>query len=371
MDSEKKTKVLMYYSFGDRIGGPLTYIKSLMNSELKERFTFETCFQNMAPGGFRISLLLRMIGEIKAASPDIVHVHGLQSEGFYGVLSARLAGCRNIVTTVHGFAHDANEKYSVKWFLYRYLAEPLTLRWSDKVYCVCRYASERPIIVRNTRKNGFGFIHNAVGALHATQTREEIRSRWNIAPQETVFVISGRVSKDKGFDILAKAVKLLGARQERAFRLLVIGDGEYAEAFREEMKEEIESGFVIMTGQTDRVADHLNAADVFVLPSYHENLPIALLEAGKMGLPCIASAVGGIPEIVRDGESGFLIGDARAVSYADKMELLMEDILLRQRMGKALQKDIEEKLSMSTMCRKIEEVYVHDGRSRYRRRKTK
>lgn len=360
MNGEKKTKVLMYYSFGDRIGGPLTYMNSVMNSELKEKFEFGTCFQNMAPGGLKITLLKRMIHQIKSENPDIVHVHGLQSEGFYGVLAAKMSGCRNVVTTVHGFAHDAQRKFSVKWFLYKYIVEPLTLRLSDKVYCVCEYASKRPIIVRHTWKNNFGYIHNAVGELQTTRTREEIRAQLNIAAQETVFVISGRVSQAKGFDILAQTIKILNKRNVGAFRLLVLGDGEYVGTFCEEMKVEIENGIVIMVGQTDRVADYLNAADICILPSYHENLPISLLEAGKMGLPCIASDVGGIPEIIRDGQNGFLIGDYQAASYADKMELLMKDISLRQFMSKTIRKDMDEKFSVSTMCEKIKKVYLHD-----------
>ena len=121
MNGEKKIKVLMYYSFGNRIGGPLTYINSIMNSELNEEIDFRTCFQNMAPNGLKMSLLKRMIKQIKSENPDIVHVHGLQSEGFYGVLAAKISGCHNIVTTVHGFAYDAQKKFSVKWFLYKYV----------------------------------------------------------------------------------------------------------------------------------------------------------------------------------------------------------------------------------------------------------
>ena len=360
MSAEKKTKVLMYYSFGDSIGGPLTYLRSIMDSELNTRFEFATCFQNMAPGGLKLSLLLRMMRQIKQENADIVHVHGLQSEGFYGVLAAKMAGCRHIVTTVHGFAFDAQRKYGVKWILYRYLVEPLTLRLSDRVYCVCRHGAQRPIITRNTKGNGRGYIHSAIGPLRITQTREALRDQLQIAPQETVFVISGRISKAKGFGILAQAVKLLNQQQAGAFRLMVLGDGEYETTFRAEMAGEIQTGQVIMVGRTDRVADYLNAADICLLPSYHENLPLALLEAGKMGLACIASNVGGVPEIIRDGETGFLVEEQLPCAYARKMEILLSDVVLRQRMQKAIQQDMDERFSMSQMCKKIEEIYVHD-----------
>lgn len=358
--STRKTKVLMYYTFEDKIGGPLIYIRSIINSELKEEYEFVTCFQNMAPGGLNVSLLKRMVQQIKKASPDIVHVHGLQSEGFYGVLAAKLAGCRCIITTVHGFAFDGQKKYSLKWLMYRYLVEPLTLRLSNKVYCVCQYASERSIISKNTSANNCGYIHNAAGELNCNQSRNQVREKFGIRPNETVFIIAGRVSKDKGFDILAQAIKLLNNSTTHKFRLMVVGDGEYMEDFRTNMSNEIASNQVIIVGQTNNVADYLGASDIFVLPSYHENLPIALLEAGKMGLPCIASNVGGISEIIENEKTGFLICNKQAESYAQKMEILMSDTLLCHRMGKAMQEDINRRFSMSLMCSRIKELYI-DG----------
>lgn len=359
MGTDKK-KVLMYYAFENKIGGPLTNIRDIINSELKDEYEFVTCFQNEAPGGINIRLLRRMVKQIRAQSPDIVHVHGLQSEGFYGVLAAKLAGCRCVVTTVHGFAFDGQKKYGLKWLLYRCFVEPLTLRLSDKVYCVCKYASERPIIKKNTGRNNCRYIHNATGEPSIIQTRNQVRAKWNIMPEETVFVITGRVTKDKGFEILGQAVKQLNRFCTIKFRLLVVGDGEYLEAFCTDMHEEIKAAQVILVGKTDRVADYLGAADVFVLPSYHENLPIALLEAGKMGLPCIASNVGGIPEVIQDEKTGFLIKDKLSCSYAKKMEILAMDTSLRRAMGQAIKKDVEDRFSMSLMCRRIREVYL-DG----------
>ena len=112
-------KVLMYYSYGDRIGGPLTYINTIINSPLKEKYEFVTCYQNQAPGGFDGQMLQRMTEQIKKEKPDIVHVHGAQSEGFYGVLAAKRAGCKCIVMTVHGFAFDDKGCTGIKHFLYK------------------------------------------------------------------------------------------------------------------------------------------------------------------------------------------------------------------------------------------------------------
>lgn len=359
MGNSKKPKVLMYYAFEDKVGGPLVYLRSIMNSPLKERFEFAACFQNETAGGWDGKLFRRMVEQIKRENPDIVHVHGLQSEGFYGVMAAKKAGVKHIVTTVHGFAADAQRPHSLKYMLYRYAVEPLTIRLSDKIYCVCRFAAERGIMKKNAKKNNVGYIHNAVPALEVTRGCEEVRCERGIRNEDIVFVISGRVAQAKGFELLAQAVKLVGQTHDN-FRLMVVGDGDYAPTFCEQMKAEIESGRVIMVGQTDRVADYLAASDVCVLPSFHENLPIAILEAGKLGLPCIASAVGGIPEVVTDGVNGFLLQEREPTLYADAMRRLIDDAALRLTMGQAMKANVDDRFSMERMCQKLEEIYT-DG----------
>lgn len=355
-ESGRKPKVLMYYSYGNKVGGPLTYINTIIASELKEKYDFVTCYQNKAPGGLDLQLLRDMTEAIRREQPDIVHVHGAQSEGFYGVLAAKRAGCKQIVMAIHGFAHDDSNCRGVKHFLYKNIIEPLSIRMSDQVYCVCEFASKRPIVVRNAGKRNRGYIHNPVPELKPQEDRASIRSRYGIAEDETVFAIAGRVTRDKGFDVLAQAVKLLNAQGKR-FRLMVLGDGVYHAEFSRIMAEEIAAGQVIMVGRTDRVADYLFASDAFVFPSYHENLSIALLEACAAKLPCIVANVGGNPEIVKDQKNGYVIEGFAPEDFADRMGRMIDDPDLRAQLGQEAQRDILERFSLSRMCGKIDEVY--------------
>lgn len=356
-EKNNKPKVLMYYSYGNRVGGPLTYINTIINSDLKLKYEFDTCYQNMTPGGFNIKFLLCMMRKIKEANPDIVHVHGLQSEGFYGVLAAKLAGCRRIVTTVHGFAFDSKSSSKIKRILYRYFVEPITLRLSDKVYCVCEFASNRNIIKNNTKKNNFGYIHNCIPMLKINQSRDILRRKLNISESDIVFIISGRVSREKGFDLLIEVIEKISPSLKEKFKLIVAGEGPFSETFSKSMNSEIQSGKVIMIGQTNEIGNYLNASDVCLLPSYHENLPIALLEAGSFGLPCIASDVGGVPEIIIDGKTGFLIKNSVADAYIEKIELFIRKPEILTEMKKNIKTDINNRFCISDMCKKIEEVY--------------
>lgn len=348
----------MYYSFEDRVGGPVTYIHTILQSTLREKYQFATCYQNCAPGGLNFGLLRRMVQTIRREAPDIVHVHGLQSEGFYGVVAARLAGCRCIVTTVHGFAFDSAEYGNVKRILYRRIIEPLTLRLSDRVYCVCKYASLRSIVTRNAGKRNYGYIHNPVPFVQAMESRERMRELLGIPKKNTVFVISSRIVLEKGYKILEDAVGYLNQEKRSAFTLLVLGEGTYRGEFEAHLHREIAAGQVVMVGQTNRVADYLAAADVFILPSFHENLPIALLEAGKMGLPCIASAVGGIPEVITDGVTGFLVHGFDPMLYAQKMAYFMDHPVERREMSRNIVRDITNRFSIEHFCEEIDRVYV-------------
>ena len=349
-------KVLMYYSYGNKIGGPLTYINTIMDSSLKDKYEFVTCFQNEAPGGWNGKMLKRMIAEIKRENPDIVHVHGAQSEGFYGALAAKKAGCKNIVMTVHGFAFDDSSCRGVKKLLYRNIIEPLSLRWSKQVYCVCKFASERKIVRKNA-KRCYGYIHNPVPALLVDESRSELRARYGISDEDVVFCISGRISKDKGFDLLAEAIKKLNSEGRKGFKLLVIGDGPYRKTFSEIMKDEIEAGQILFSGHTNKVANHLAASDAFVFPSYHENLSIALLEACASSLPAVVFDVGGNAEIITDGETGYVLKGFSFDDFADRMARLIDDPDLRITMGNHAKQTVLEAFSLEQMCKKIDEVY--------------
>ena len=350
-------KILMYYSYGDKIGGPLTYINTIINSSLKEKYEFVTCYQNQSPGGWDRKLLNRMVDTIKKEKPDIVHVHGAQSEGFYGVLAAKKAGCRCIMT-VHGFAFDAKNCRGIKKILYKHVVEPYSLRKSDKVYCVCEFASRREIIRKNCRKNNYGFIHNTTPKLIVQDGREVVRQRYGIHMDDIVFAIAGRISKDKGFPVIERCVKLLNEKTTIPYKLLVIGDGPYKKTFSENMHKEIEAGQILFTGHTNRVPDYLSASDVFIFPSYHENMSIALLEACASSLPCIVSNVGGNAEIISDGDNGFVINGFEAEDYVEKMLFFLRNKDGIEKMGARAYQISNTKFSLETMINKIDEVYT-------------
>jgi glycosyltransferase involved in cell wall biosynthesis len=353
----KKPKILHYYSSSTQIGGPLTYINIILNSELNKTYEFNTCFQMMAPKGINLPLLSRMRDKIKSFAPDILHVHGLQSEGFYGLLAGRLAGCKRILVTVHGLANDTVEMDPIKKILYKFFVEPITLRNVDFVYCVCDYGSNRPIIKKNARRL-LRTIHTGIMPVIPLKTRGEIRDELGLAQNKVVGIIVSRVVKDKGYYELSEVFKKLYQRGEDRVMFCLVGEGEYVEELKRKLNQEISTDYVRLCGRRHDVANLLFASDFFVLPSWHENFPISLLEAGRAGLPSIATNVGGIPEIIDHKITGLLIPSNNIVALSNAIDQFLDHPDQMSLMGKRAKEKIVTSFNLGAMTEKIHNTYV-------------
>jgi glycosyltransferase involved in cell wall biosynthesis len=105
-------------------------------------------------------------------------------------------------------------------------------------------------------------------------------------------------------------------------------------------------------------ANALAQADVLALPSYCEAMPMAILEGMAAGLPVIATTVGAIGQVVRDGVEGFLVPPGDIEALAGKMVQMARDADLRRRMGEAARKRVAAKYSLEAMARPIEQMYM-------------
>jgi len=350
---------MQHYVFTGSAGGPVTGLRKLMNSQLSERYRFVPLHQDRAANGINVGLFLDLVNEIRRAKPDILHVRGLQSEGLYGVLAGRVAGCRRIVLSVHGFYGDVILLGTIKRFLFNYLVEPLTLWSADAVYCVCEAASRRRMI-KTFARNFKGVIPNVAPSIfphHNSDFREKIRHGLDIAGTDVVAVTVSRITIDKGFQEYAKVVKRV-VRLRRNIRFLVIGTGSYFEEFKKELGWEITEGRVIVLGQRDNVLDYLIASDLFVFPTLHENLSNALLESAVAGLPAVATAVGGNPEVVVHGITGILVPPYDHNAMVEAI-LNLTDQDRRRSLGQAAKQRVLERYSAQRVYSRLDEVYQY------------
>ena len=107
----------------------------------------------------------------------------------------------------------------------------------------------------------------------------------------------------------------------------------------------------------DAVAEHYRAASVFCLPSFHEGIPIVLMEAMASRRPVIATAVAGVRELERDGETGLLVSPGRADELADALERLLEDSGLRVEMGEAGRRYVERHYDIASSADSLARLF--------------
>jgi glycosyltransferase involved in cell wall biosynthesis len=157
----------------------------------------------------------------------------------------------------------------------------------------------------------------------------------------------GRLVLPKSFWILGQALRAL---ERGSFRALVVGDGPQ-ETFLQGI------GGVELLGERDDVPDLLARSDIFALSTLSEGMPISVLEAMAAGLPVVATAVGGIPEIVVDGETGVLVPPQDVGALAAALERLLVDTELRRRMGAAGRARAEQLFDVARFRRDHLELY--------------
>jgi glycosyltransferase involved in cell wall biosynthesis len=145
-----------------------------------------------------------------------------------------------------------------------------------------------------------------------------------------------------------------------------MGDGPEKECLSSMVKKAGLDRDVLFTGFLENSEEWLPALDIFVLPSLTEGTPMALLEAMAMGIPVIASAVGGVPDVIEDGINGFLVppGESRAIH--ERIMLLIDKPDQMKRLSRAGKETVNSRYNVRDWCRRIEQMYdsLAEGGSR-------
>jgi len=181
-----------------------------------------------------------------------------------------------------------------------------------------------------------------------------------------VLVVVGRLEPQKGHRILLDALPAV-LRSFPRVRLVCLSDGQLRAALERQTLKLGLTDAVRFVGYQPDIAEWLALADISILPSFFEGLPLTVIEAMAAGRPVIASAVDGVPEVLVDGESGLLIPPGDSGALARAICRLVGDPALRQAMARAGRRRVVLEFGLERLVRETEELYLsascRDGHS--------
>jgi glycosyltransferase involved in cell wall biosynthesis len=292
--------------------------------------------------------LSRLVRFLRRQPVHILHTH-LFGSNTWGRLLGTLAGVPVIIAHEHGSTIARREVW----------IDRLLYRLSDAIL-VPSEASKRWLRAQEgVPARLFHVVYNGVDIAQFSRdgAAAEIRAELGIPADVPVIGTVGRLSADKGGqDVLIRAVARLRQAYPAA-RLVVVGDGALRPKL-EQLAARLDLGAaVIFTGVRADVPRLLDAMDMFVLPSLREALPVAVLEAMASARPVVATNVGGVHEVLRDGETGLLVPPGDPAALAAALQRLVSDRALATRLGAAGRARVEAAFTIEQMVRRIEHLY--------------
>jgi glycosyltransferase involved in cell wall biosynthesis len=289
----------------------------------------------------------RLAALMRGERVDLVNGHNATG-GLYAALAARVAGVPVTFRTEHTI-HFPGRHSS----LYPML-EPLATALTRRVVCVCQAVLESHVSRLPWAARRFVNVANGISSAPHTRPREAVRRELGIAPDQTLVLSVGSLSTQKAQHVLLDAFASAG---DGAARLVIAGDGPLREALEERIRARGLEGRARLLGAREDAADLHEAADLFVLSSEREGLPMTVIEAMRAGRAVVSTRVGGTGEAVVDGETGLLtpVGDTAALARA--LGALLGDPERRRRFGEAGRRRWSERFTAERMVRETESLY--------------
>ena len=282
--------------------------------------------------------LIELFRLFRRERPIVVHANSSKA-GILGRLAAVAARVPVRFFTVHGWAFKADRGLAAIAYLWAdRLMSPLT----TATICVADGERRAGLRAHTCRASRTVVIYNGVAL--------DVPLRAPGAGPVTLLSV-GRLRPPKDFMTLLRAI------EPGSVRVRIVGDGPERAALEAEVARLGLERTVELLGMRGDVGELLAAADVFVLASDSEGLPMSVLEAMAAGLPVVASAVGGVPELVREGETGMLVPPRDSAALAGAIRRLVEDPALRDRLGAAGRQRVEREFSLARFQREHLELY--------------
>jgi N-acetyl-alpha-D-glucosaminyl L-malate synthase BshA len=302
---------------------------------------------------YTLPLAVRMAEVGQAERLDVFHVHYAVPHATAAYLAVQMlaASARHqpkIITTLHGtdttlLGQDPGYRPAIEHAL-AHSDAITTVSESLRRETLATFAIERPVEV----------IHNFFAPSLRTRTRDEVRADLGVLPNEFLAVHISNLRPLKRVDLLLRT--LAAVRNSKPVRLLIVAGGPFApyEALLDEMG--VRDRVIVIEGARE-VEDYLLAADAGLYSSEHESFGLSILETLSYGKPIVAFAIGGIPEVVVNGESGFLHPFGEVEAMAGSLKLLADSPERANAMGAQGRRRAETHFTAEQIVPQYEALY--------------
>jgi len=297
---------------------------------------------------------------IEEFKPDIVHTHAAKA-GALGRRAAKAAGVKVIVHTFHGHvfhSYFGAVKTKLFQFIERRLASSSTgiiaiselqKKELSDTYGICKAEKIKVIPL--------GFDLEPFQQKRISE-RQKIRAKYNLEENEVAVAIVGRLAPIKNHTLFLDVVQELTRKRIKA-RYFIVGDGSEREHIENRVRE-LNTTFnaqIEMTSWITDIAEFNAGMDIICLTSNNEGTPVSLIEAQACSIPVISTDVGGVRDIVIDGETGYVIEKNNMPKFAEKLGILISDKENREKMSQNGWNHVREKFHYNRLTNDMKNYY--------------
>ncbi|MBI4438863.1 glycosyltransferase [Candidatus Woesearchaeota archaeon] len=294
-----------------------------------------------------------VVRQVRSFRPDVVHAHFPSFLGWAAVICSRMLRVP-LVGTYHTLFHD----FLMHTRLPRRVSESSLARWvvcsyTKRFYNICDVVIAPSQAARRELLR-FGVVKPVVVISNGVDTGVFRAGKWRATPGTILHV--GRLGYEKRVDMVIRAFRLF-ARRNPSCRLVIVGEGPEENALKKLCGPLLGKRIFFLGGvEHSRIAEVYSGADLFMTASTIETEGLVILEAMASGLPVVGVDVMAIPEIVRDGVNGFVVGRNNVVGMADRIEMVLTDCKLRRKMSLNSVR-LAERHSVDRSVKRLEMVY--------------